>query len=180
MANKKTKIWFESKLKPQLFTTKWKDLKDKIIERYADKHETDRHLEKLRKNSYEPGSSLMGFLEDFQYSFIKAFGKKGNSNEFDEELFIRLFKNAMPDSVKSKLITLPGYEEAKSTEELEKIVQKFDLQIKLEAKVNQPQNIQISDLNTAIRGMMKSFQDEIETNRQEITALATKFENLLD
>lgn len=122
----RSKIWFESELKSLIDEKKpWSTIKTKIIERFSDVEDRDRHLVRLRELKFDPDSNqrLLDFIEDLAYSHKKAYPDL-NSNS--EEPCVRFIKASIPKSLKASLDMMSDYQSAKNVSQLSKAIKRFD------------------------------------------------------
>lgn len=72
------RVWYDEEIAP-LVTNKseWKTIRAKILNRFPDTEDKDRHFARLRTLKYEPSKykHLADFIEDISYSYSKAYGK---------------------------------------------------------------------------------------------------------
>lgn len=117
--------WFEIELSPLIKDhATWADVRAKIIERFSDTEDRDRHFHRLRELKFKPevGHRLLDFVEDMLYSYRKAF-----PNESSQESRVRYVKAAIPQSLKSSLNMNPEFRDAKDEETLKRTARHFDM-----------------------------------------------------
>lgn len=116
--------WYETELVPLMKgDASWASVKKKVIERFSDTEDRDRHFLKLRELKYNPdsGHRLLDFVENIAYSYKKAYPAG-----IDEEACIRYIKAAIPASLRSTLSMISGYSEATNLGMLKKAIKQYD------------------------------------------------------
>lgn len=162
------RAWFETELAPLIRSrADWVEAKAKIISRFSDTEDRDRHIRRIRDMKYDPdgGQRLLDFVEDIFYSFKKAF-----SNDENEESSVRYVKAAIPDSLKSGLSTIPGYRDATTEDELKKAVRQFDMSRGDAGKTKPSDHIGATELASVLKEIINGIHKEGETTRKSIVA----------
>lgn len=160
--------WFETELLPLIDGQKpWKDVKDKIIQRFSETEDKDRHFLRLRELKYNPNGDqrLLDFVEDLLYSYKKAF-----PHETSIESKLRYIKAAVPSELKPSLSVIPEYRDAKSEEDLKKGVKQYDVTRGGVSNQKANNQIGISELATVLKDMMNGIKSEGEATRKTIVA----------
>lgn len=164
----KHRPWFESELLPLIKSqASWKDVKDKVIKRFSDTEDRDRHFIRLRELKYNPSSDqrLLDFVEELLYSYKKAF-----PGELNPESRIRYIKAAIPSQLKPSLSMISEYQNAKTEEELKRGVKQYDVTRGGASDQRADNRIGISELATVLKDMMSGIRSEGEATRKTIIA----------
>lgn len=114
--------WYTSVLKPIIATTSWEALKTKIIERYSDVEDTDRHLKRLDTLKFDPNGNvkLFDYIEELLFSLSKALLID------DEATKIRYIKSRLPSAILPTLSSISYYVNAKTLEDFMKAFRHYD------------------------------------------------------
>lgn len=163
----KNRAWFETELKPMILTNKgWRDIKTKIVKRFSDTEDKDRHLIRIREMKYEPnnGQRLLDFVEDILYSFKKAFPEENN-----EETCTRFVKAAIPTSVMSTGL-IPSFKEVKTIEELMRVAKLYDSSKGSSNHNKLDKGIQANELASILRELVKGIKEEGTNTRNAINS----------
>ena len=112
---------------------------------------------------YDPNgpSKLLDYLDDFVYSYKRAFDAA-----YDEATCIKFFKNKLPQPVHVKLLTEPKYRDAKSISELTDAVRLYDITKQDSASSNSHTNPDIAALLEHVVHIRK----EVEETRNEVSS----------
>lgn len=167
--------WYETDSAPLIDQQKsWSTIKSKIIQRFSDTEDRDRHFVKLREYKFDPegGQRLLDYVEDLLYSYKKAY-----PNDVTEESRIRYIKASIPASLKSSLGMIPDYNNASTVDTLKRAVKQFDV------NRGSPSTKKTSDkgaleLASTLKELIKGIQLEGQATRNAITAaLSTRPES---
>lgn len=147
--------WYEAELKPLILAkATWQTVKNKIINRYADSEDRDRHYHRLKNNVFDPYGQrkLFDFVEDMSFSFSKAF-----PNE-TEDSKIRYIKAHLPSKVMSALLGIPECSEL-NLEAFMKGIRKYDAMrtVSPEASLTK---VHQSELVTVFKDLLKEIKGE--------------------
>lgn len=162
------RAWFETDLKPLIEAKKpWKDARTKIIGRFSETADSDRHLRRLRELKYEPkeGTRLLDFVEDMLYSHRKAF-----PDEKNEMVAIRYVKASLPATLNNRLSMITGYKDAKTAEQLKTAVRHFDLSRDDQDKPKSNDHIGPKDLANILQQVLQGIREENTATRDSIVA----------
>lgn len=160
--------WYETELAPTIKQgTTWANVKDKIIQRFSDTEDRDRHFLKLRELSFDPesGHRLLDFVEDIIYSYQKAYPSSA-----DQEACVKYVKAAIPISLKSTLSMISGYSDAVKTETLKKAVKQFDTSRSGIASQKTANQSNSAELTSLLKEMITSIKKESEVTRTAMVA----------
>lgn len=186
------KCWYTTELQPMIESCKpWKEIRNKIIDRFTDIDDPDRHFNNLKELKFEPGKGkkLLNFAENFIYSYKQAY-----DNETSDTNCIRALKASLPKEVRNKLSDKPDFKQTESITKLKEVIKSYDLSLGfdtepkpntagLEAVIQQltskielmQSKIELidkgnKDTKEAIKAAMVSRQDQIE-DRMQIAAM---------
>lgn len=158
------KVWFDNELKPMIDTKKpWLDIKAKIVERFSDVEDRDRHLLRLREAKYDSDGNqrLLDFIEDLAYSHRKAYPNV----PIDHESCIRFIKAAIPSALKVTLDMMPEFQSAVSIKDLKKAAQRYDKSRTFSSaseKVNKLDTKELMNMfSQLIKGVEKSTKEAV-------------------
>lgn len=160
--------WYESELKP-LVNQPWSAIKTKIIDRYSDTEDCDRHLRRLETLKFNPDgkSKLFDHVEDILYSFSKAFPHE------KEETKIRYAKSKLPLVILPALSNIPNYHSTELKQFL-KALRQYDI-----LKSGCP-NVQVNQSGAAnVTEMVKALKDlfvdmKQQTSRNVVSAMGSR------
>lgn len=161
----KYRSWFETELSPEIAANKdWKTIKTRIIKRFSDSEDRDRHFVRLRELKYDPESDqrLLDFVEEIWYSYMKAYPDK-----LDMEEAIRFVKASIPKTIRLKLETDSQYRDATCLEDLRRAIRQFDTGSVKEKKAT---NSDLTELASALKDLVSGIKKEGETTRGAIAA----------
>lgn len=157
------KSWFEDELKPLIERkSSWANVKKKLIERFSDTEDNDRHLIRLRELKFNPetGQRLLDFVEDLIYSHKKAYPEVS-----DPKYAIRFVKASIPSSLKSALGVLPDFKDATTFEMLKKAARQYDSTRAQESSPKASDRVASNELAQILKEIMKGIQKEGEATR---------------
>lgn len=151
--------WFESELKPLVETKSWSAIKTKIIERYSDTEDCDRHLRRLETLKFNPDgkSKLFDYVEDLLYSFSKSFPLE------KEETKIRYAKSKLPLVILPVLSNIPNYH-SNDLKPFLKALRQYDI-----LKAGCPSAQESQSDTTKVTDLVKALKDLFEGMRQQQT-----------
>lgn len=167
----RSKAWFETTLKPAVKAdTPWPELKRKVIERFSDIEDRDRHFHRLREAQFKPetGQKLLDFVEELAYSF-----KKAHSDKFDEAACLKFIKAAIPAKLTPILSLIPGYKETRCIGDLTKVAKQYDTTHHYSENLEFGQKLNVSELTSLLKELIKKS----DTTQSVVAALQTKFES---
>lgn len=113
--------WYEKTIASLPIDTTWKAVKDIIIERFSGVEDQDRHLRRITDLQFTTKYKLYDQVEEFFYSFGKAF-----PTIEDDNTKIRFVKSKLPSAIHFALMTIPAFNTATSVEELKKAIRMYD------------------------------------------------------
>lgn len=148
--------WYEAELKPLILANStWQTVKKKIINRYADSEDRDRHYQRLRNINFDPYGQrkLFDFIEDTSFSFSKAF-----PNE-TEDSKIRYIRAHLPSQVKSALVGIPECSQSDSLDEFMKGIRKYDA-MRVVSPETSLAKVQQNELATIFKDLLKEVKGE--------------------
>lgn len=150
--------WYETKIKPLIGVETWDNIKKKIIQRYSETEDRDRHMKRINTLKFEANGSqkLFDYVEDFLYSFQLAMPKA------DEETQIRYLKSKLPSAVFPILLTISNYSTALTIEDFMTVCRRYDT-LREEGRGSETG----SDEKIQVREMMSELKKLIEENKQQ-------------
>lgn len=119
------RAWFDGELKSLITANSdWQTIKNKIIERYSNTEDRDRHFKRLQTLKFNPQGNvkLYDHVEDLLYSFSKAF-----PNESDADTKIRYVKSNLPSAIQFTLTSIHEYNSAKTLPDFMKAMKQYDI-----------------------------------------------------
>lgn len=160
--------WYETELAPLVKGgAPWASVKKKVIERFSDTEDRDRHFLKLRELKYNPdsGHRLLDFVENIAYSYKKAY-----PTSLDEEACIRYIKAAIPASLRSTLAMISGYSEATNLGMLKKAIKQYDSSRSNGSGPRMEGQTGNAELVSLLKEMISSIKREGEVTRTAMAA----------
>lgn len=160
--------WFDDKLKSLVEGVgSWSTIKDKIVDRYSDTEERDRHFKRLSEMKFDPEGQqkLFDHVEDICYSFSKAFPK-----EKDDDTKIRYIRSVLPSAVKPALSAINEYSFAKNMDEFLRAIRRYD-QINRGSPAEDTGKVKNSELVAVLKELIKGVRQEGESTRNVIAAM---------
>lgn len=121
----RAKYWFENDLQPLINKGEpWSIIRDKIIERFADTEDQERHFTRYKELTFDPtkGKRLLDFVEEIIHSYRCAHGAGSN-----DENCIRAVKAALPKEIRGKLAEKTDYREANSLDKFKQVIKLYDV-----------------------------------------------------
>lgn len=164
--------WFEQTLKPLIKgMAPWKTIRNKIIERYSDTEDRDRHFNRLQRMKFDPNGSqkLYDYVEDLCYTIGKAL-----PSVTDEESKIRYVKANLPSQIKPSLSLTQDYNFAKNMEEFMRGIRQYDLLKPGRQNESQDEKVKTSELVTLLKDIFKGVKQEGEATRNVLATLQAK------
>lgn len=151
--------WYEHELVPTINVITWKAVKAKIIERFSDVEDRDRHILRIEKLKFNQNGSakLYDHVEELLYSIGKAFPKI-----LDEESKIRYIKAKLPSAILPTLLTITSYNTATTINQLKEACRLYD---KLNAERSSSEDCQ-SD-KTKANDLMQAIKVMVETTLKQ-------------
>lgn len=154
--------WYEKEIKPIINSSSWKTVKSKIIERYSDTEDRDRHLKRLEAMKFNQDSTLklFDFVEELSYSFSKAFPKE------DDDTKIRYIKNKLPSAILPTLSTISQYSTASKMEDFLKGIRHYDV---LKAGCqgsddSSAEKLKVNELVTVLKDLVNGIKQQASSN----------------
>lgn len=157
--------WYETQLKPMI---SWSAIKQKLIERYSDTEDRDRHFQRLNELKFvERGKRLYDFIDDLLYSFGKAFPEVGDDSR------IRFVKSRLPQTVKSQLVSIMDYNKPKNLDAFLQAIRQYDTQRSAhqDAKKDCGKSISTSEVVDLLKEIANGVRQEREVTRSIVAAL---------
>lgn len=138
----------------------WKEIKDKIIERFSDNHDQDRYMVKLRDLKFDPDGDkkLLDFVEATLYTYKKAF-PTDNSNA------VRYVKAAIPINVMPMLSILKEYQDASDEDNLKKAAKRYDSSRSVSDRTKGTDKTVANELAKVLKDVLNGIQKEGESTR---------------
>lgn len=168
--------WYDENIKSHIESSSWGAIKTKIIERYSDTEDRDRHLRRLDSMKYNPDGSikLFDFVEEILFSFSKAFPKE------DEDTKIRYIKNKLPVTIIPTLLTIQQYNSATKLEDFLKAIRQFDI---LKVGLNKSEDttnekLKLGELVTVIKDLVEGIKQQ--TSTKVVSALTSRSASPVD
>lgn len=164
------RTWYDRELKPLIDRgTTWPIVKQKIIQRYSDIEDRDRHLKRLQGMKFVDNGhqKLFDYVEELLYSFDKAFEGCGDSTR------IGYVKNTLPSSVTRILIHNNDFNEATSMSSFLKSIRQFDKSRSASSNDEQASDkdkINPSELATILKELVKEINRSGD-NKPKVAAM---------
>lgn len=162
--------WFESELKPLILKpSSWKTIKTRIINRYADTEDRDRHFQRLKDMKFDPHGQrkLFDYVEELSFSFTKAF-----PNESDETK-VRYIKANLPQELKCSLAGISECNQSKDLDEFMKGIRRFDA-MRTVTQDTQSAKVQGTELVSVFKDLLKEIREERQTTKNIVAAFQAK------
>lgn len=153
--------WYEDLIKSLASNSSWKNIKPKIIERYSNTEDRDRHLKRLETLKFNPEGSvkLFDYVEEVTYSFSKAFPSEGTDTK------IRYIKSKLPPKTLLTLSTIPNFISATTIEDFMKGIRLFDT-LKAGVEVTEDssnEKLKVNELVTVIKDLIEGIKQQATT-----------------
>lgn len=164
-------LWFEKRIEPLLNSSSYKELRKKIINRFATSVDTDRHFIKFREMKFNPetGQKLYDFVEALFFTYEATY--KGN---YDVAHCISSLKAAIPAAIKSTLNLMPEYCSANTIDDFLTAIQKYDQNL-AGPKLHSPNDkLTMNEMATLMRQM---YQDMANMRKEVVALSATRAED---
>lgn len=157
--------WYEKHISPlKLTPNAWKLTKQKLIEKYSDTTDRDRHFSRLKNLKFVDNGlrRLSDHVEDLLYSFERAF-----PNEKDDDTKIRFIKSHLPSAVKSQLCLIQDYNFANNMDEFMRGIKQFDRARagRSSSPEVKKEEAKVSELTSLVQQLIKEFKSEGEATR---------------
>lgn len=162
------RAWYETDLAPLIKgNAPWSVVKSKLIARFSDTEDRDRHFVRLRELNFNPesGQKLLDFVEDILYSYKKAYPKNS-----DAETCVRYTKASIPAPLKPSLGMIPGYKDAIDEESFKKAIKQFDASRSGLSDGKKSDRIGATELANILKDMMSGIRKENEVTRNAIVS----------
>lgn len=162
------RLWYEAEIKPAIVANAtWSAVRSKIVNRFSDVEDRDRHFAKLRDLKFDADGSqrLLDFVEDLLFSYARAF-----PTDTSQEARVRYVKAAIPASLKSTLGIIPEYQTALDEGTLKRAVKQFDSTRGIRSDYNTDSGLKTSELATLLKDLVSSIRQEGETTRKAMLA----------
>ena len=166
----RTKAWFECELKPAIIAGKsWDSIKKKIIQRFSDTEDRDRHFVKLREAKFNPdsGQRLLDYIEDLIYSY-----KKAHSSGYSEEACLKFIKATIPQRLIPTLNLISDFRKATKLEDLISGVKQFDSSYRNADMFSSGQKLDNSEMHKLLKELLKRS----EATQSVVASLQVKFD----
>lgn len=166
--------WYERELKPLISKeSTWKTIKNKILSRYSDIEDRDRHFIRMNEMKFNPNGQqkLFDFVEDLLYSFSRAL-----PNEDNDESKIKFVKSRLPPEIRLNLIIINDYSFATSLASFMRGVRQYD-SLKSGTSTqssNKGERVDESKLCSLLQKLIENSEKERESNRNVIAALQAR------
>lgn len=164
--------WYTANIKPILITASWETIKNKLIERYSDVEDKDRHLKRVDTLKFDPNGKgkLYDFVEEFLISLSKALPHE------DEETKIRYIKARLPAAILPTLSSISHYVSAKTLDEYLKAFREYDRLKSSNNVINTREDIsgekiKFSELITILKDISDGIKKQTSAN---VAALAPR------
>jgi hypothetical protein len=164
--------WFENNLHPLIKEKKsWQEAKAKLIERFTEPKDRDRHFKKLKKLEFDPEGrqTLTEFVDEVTYAYKKAISPLMADREGDT-LLIQHVKASLPPSVVTSLSVYSDYREAKTIEDLNKAVREYDSLRSSSPGKSTDVNNSLAEFTTLFQQLITGMKQEQEATRNTIVA----------
>lgn len=164
--------WFEGSLKPEIEkSVPWTTIKNKIIERYSDTEDRDRHFKRLQEMRFNPKGTqkLYDYVEDLCYSLNKAM-----PTGIDDETKIKYIKANLPSEVKPTLSLVNDYNFPKDMDEFMRGIRQHDILKPSYSSEAQGEKVNTSELVSVLKDLVKGVKQEGEATRNVVAALQAK------
>lgn len=167
------RAWYETELSELIKspTTTWKDIKRKIIKRYSDTDDENRHFKKLSEVKFVDNGKrkLFDFVEEVLYSFRRSFPEVT-----DEARMIEYVKTRIPEGVRKQLVPMTDYNYGKTLEEFKRGIRQFDLARSGLSSDDEPSKkadkSSGAELVSLLKELVKGFKEEGEQTRKVVVA----------
>lgn len=163
--------WYNKNLK-DLISVKspWSTIKQKLIQRYSDVEDRDRHLQRLQDMKFvdRGQEKLFEYVEDIILSFEKAFPKIE-----DDDSKIRYVKSRLPKEIQPDLRRINDYNNPTTLEQFMKAVREYD---RLKVGESDRSSVTLDKLTSSemvniLKEIAKGVKQEAEATRNTIAAL---------
>lgn len=165
--------WYENEILPTINVLTWKAVKAKIIDRFSDVEDRDRHIQRLEKLKFNPdgSSKLYDHVEELLYSIGKAFPKI-----LDDDSKIRYIKAKLPSAIIPSLLTIPTYNTATTIIQLKEAFRMYDkLYVKkLGSEESQSDKTKANDLMQAIQVMIETTLKQQQKPKDVVSAITPR------
>lgn len=154
--------WYIDNLKSIIATSSWDSLKTKIIQRYSDEEDKDRHLKRLDTLKFDPNGSvkLSDFVEELLFSFSKALTKE------DQETKIRFVKARLPPAILPTLSSLSHYVNAKTLDDFMRAFRQYDT-LKAnnrQLETNSGEKLKFNELCSVLKDLAEGLKKQATAN----------------
>lgn len=150
------RTWYDRELKALIDQgTTWSIVKPKIIQRYSDTEDRDRHLKRLQGMKFidDGQHKLFDYVEELLYSFDKAFEGCGDGTK------IGYVKNSLPSSVSQVLIHNNDYNNATTLEPFMRSIRQFDKSRLVSSNDEQTSHkISTNELTSILKELVKEIK----------------------
>ena len=162
------RAWFETELAPLIKSrSPWLEQKMKIINRFSETAEKERHFIRLREMKFNPEGEqkLLDFIEDIIFSYNKAY-----PNSPDVASQVQFVKASIPGELRSTLTMIAGYREAKTLDDLKKAIRQFDYSKSSTSSSKCPERLNVSELTSMLKEVMLDIKKQGENTQKAIIA----------
>lgn len=166
--------WFTNELRP-ISTQPWKTIKNRVIERFSDTEDRDRHFRKLKEMKFDPKGQhkLYDYVEDLLYSFSKAIPENNS-----DDTKIRYAKSNLPSEIRPSLCLINDYNLAKDVTTFMKGIKQYDvlkggLQVPTTCE-NSSEKVKPLEIANFFKEVIQSIRQEAEATRNVVAAINTR------
>lgn len=160
------RTWYDNELKPLIdANSTWLTVKAKIIDRYSDAEDRDRHFAKLQGMRYKENSNekLFDFVEELLFVFVRAFTK------VDDDTKIRYVKSVIPANISHVLNQNNDFVSPRSLNEFLKAIRRYDKsRANGSMSSSEADKVKTSELITLIKELVKQ---ETSKNNKIVAAV---------
>lgn len=162
------RTWYDKELKTLIGQgTTWAIVKPKIIQRYSDTEDRDRHLKRLQGMKFIDNgqNKLYDYVEELLYSFDKAFEGCNDTTR------IGYVKNSLPQSVSQVLIHNNDFNNATTMEPFIRSIRQFDKSRSVSSNDEQSLNkIDTNELTSVLKELVKEIKHSGD-NKPKVAAM---------
>lgn len=167
------KAWFETELLPLVErSVPWSNIKAKIIDRFSNVEDRDRHFRRLHQLKYDPSihRKVLDYVEDVIYSY-----KKAHTSESDEEACVRFVKTSLPNEIVSALNLIQEFRSAKDINGLKSAVKQYDNSISV-IHNKTGDKAELNEMISIFKDLLKQTKKEREAVVAALQAMPEKYE----
>lgn len=159
------RAWFDKHLQPLLDNSSisWETIRHKIIDRYSDTQDRDRHFKRIQSLKFDPDGSmrLYDYVDDLLYSLSKAFTENQS-----EDTKLRFVRSNLPNSITPILSSINNYN-ATDIETFMKGIRQYDTQKASGSNYldSKSEKIKPADFVAMVKDIVKSCHQEGEAKQ---------------